>query len=178
MRVRVRGTVLAVLAAGLTSALAGGCATQVHASGRPDPAMLTTQTTPTDPPTTGGPTDPPTSEPPPTTVPPTLDPKTERRITCLLITPSLASAITTWNNYVDKKGGTRTTVATQLSSSAGQIDNVLRSSHLDLHDPVRGWGVRVSTTLKQMAATLRAGGTPDVGPFNSSKTKLQQVCAG
>jgi len=28
-----------------------------------------------------------------------------------------------------------------------------------------------------MAATLHAGGTPDVGPFNSSKTKLQQACA-
>lgn len=178
MRVRVRGTVLAVLAAGLTGVLAGGCATQVHASGRPDPAMLTTtQSTPTDPATTDPPS-PTDTTVPPTTAPPTLDPKTEQRITCLLITPSLASAITTWNNYVDKKGGTRTTVATQLTSSAGQIDNVLRSSHLDLHDPVRGWGVRVSNTLKQMAATLRAGGTPDVGPFNSAKTKLQQVCAG
>jgi hypothetical protein len=150
----------------------------VHASGRPDPAMrVTTQTSPTDPPTSGRPLPTDTTVPPTTPAPP-LDPKTERRITCLLITPSLASAITTWNNYVDKKGGTRTSVASQLTGSAGQIDNVLRSSHLDLHDPVRGWGVRVSNTLKQMAATLRAGGTPDVGPFNASKTKLQQACAG
>jgi len=175
MRVRVRGTVLAVLAAGTTAVLAGGCATQVHATGRPDPAMVvSTQSTPTDPPTTDPPT---TSSLPTPTAPPTLDPKAERRITCLLINPSLATAITTWNNYVDKKGGTRTSVATQLTSSASQIDGVLRSSHLDLHDLVRGWGVRVSNTLKQMAATLRAGGTPDVGPFNSSKTKLQQACA-
>jgi hypothetical protein len=172
MRVRVPGTVLAVLVAGVT----GGCATQVHAQGAPDPAMvISTSSSPTDDPTSGSPTtDPPTTSSPPA---PTLDPKAERRITCLLITPSLASAITTWNNYVDKKGGTRTSVATQLTGSATQIDGVLRTSKVDLHDPVRGWGIKVTATLRSMASTLRGGGTPDVGAFNTYKTKLQQACA-
>jgi hypothetical protein len=175
MRVRVPGTVLAVLA---LIGLGAGCAQQVHAAGRPDPAMVVTTTDPaptqtTDAPTTGSLPTP--SLPLPSA--PTLDPTAERRITCLLITPSLSSAITAWNNFVDKKGGTRTSVAGVLTSSATQIDGVLTTSNLGSKDPVRGWAVKVSSTLKSMAATLRAGSTPQVGPFNTYKTKLQQACA-
>jgi hypothetical protein len=179
MRVRVPGTVLAVLA---LTGLVGGCATQVHAQGQPDPAM-TIASDPTGSPT-GLPTGLPTSEPPtgsPTGLPtPTastpVDPATERRITCLLITPSVVAAITAWNNYVDKKSGTRLSVAGTLSGSASTIDGVLKSSTLAANDPVRIWAIRVSTSLKSMSASLQAAKTPSVTTFNSYKSKLQQAC--
>lgn len=170
MRVRVPGTVLAVLA---LVGLGAGCATQVHAQGSPDPNMvISTESTPTE---TTSPTET-SSSPTPTTPPATIDPKIERRVTCLLITPSIGTAITTWNNYVDKKGGTRTSVATQLTTSATTIDGILRTSRVGIHDPVRAWALRVSQALKTMAATLRSGGTPSVTAFNSYKTKFQQAC--
>jgi hypothetical protein len=173
MRVRVPGTMLAVLA---LIGLGAGCATQVHAQGKPDPAMVvSTESGPT-----GTPTDSstPSTTPSATLPPPTVNPATERRITCLLVTPSIGTAITAWNNYVDKKAGTRTSVATQLTSSATTIDGVLRTSRLGVHDVVRGWALKVSQTLKSMAGTLRGGGTPSVTAFNSYKTKLQQACSG
>ena len=167
-------TVLTALA--LLGLACSGCATTVRAHGQVDPsATLSTSATPTG---TGSPSpspspDPTTSSPTPT---PTLDPAAERRIACLLITPSVSKAITDWNNYVDKKGGTRTSVAASLSASAALIDSVLRTARLASTDQIRAWGARLSAEMKTMAAALRRGATPGVDRFNDYKRRLQAAC--
>lgn len=164
-------TVLSMLTLlGLGSA---GCATQVRAHGEVDPSA-TISASPTITETTDSPTpDPTTSSPSPS---PSLDPAAERRITCLLITPSVSSAITAWNNYVDKKGGTKASVATALTASATLIDGVLKSAQLAPKDQIRVWAGRLSREMKAMAAALRRGATPGVSRFNGYKRELQGAC--
>jgi hypothetical protein len=147
---------------------AAGCATQVRAHGVIDPAATISPS--------GSPTPVPTTETPTPVPTPTLDTASERRITCLLVTPSVSKAITDWNNYVDKKGGTKATVAASLTGSAGLIDTVLKSSRLTAADPVRGYSIRLSQEMKTMAATLRRGAVPAVDRFNDYKRKLQASC--
>jgi hypothetical protein len=160
-------TALALL--GLGSA---GCATLVRAHGEIDPAA-TISASPTASETDSPTPDPTTSSPTPT---PTLDPTAERRITCLLITPSVSKAITDWNKYVDKKGGTRTTVATSLTASAALVESVLRSARIAPNDQIRVWGNRLALEMRTMAAALRRGATPGVQRFNDYKRRLQAAC--
>jgi hypothetical protein len=149
-----------------------GCATLVRAHGEIDPSATISLS-----PTAGG-TDSPTPDPTtssPTPVP-TLDPAAERRITCLLITPSVSKAITDWNNYVDKKGGTRATVAASLTASAVLIEGVLSSARIPPNDQIRAWGNRLAIEMRTMAAALRRGATPGVVRFNEYKRRLQATC--
>jgi hypothetical protein len=151
-----------------------GCATQVRAHGEIDPsATLSPTSTASE---TDSPTPEPTTSTPTSTPSPRLDPAAERRITCLLITPSVSKAITDWNRYVDKKGGTATSVAASLTASAMLIDSVLRSAHLAPYDQIRAWGNRLSAEMKTMAAALRRGATPGVDRFNEYKRRLQAAC--
>jgi hypothetical protein len=176
MRARRTATVPAVLA--VTLALLGlgsaGCVTQVHGQGTVDPqaATISTSASPTLVPTRT-PTPPPTTPP---TTPPTVDPAAERRITCLLITPSVAKAIRDWNNLVDHKRGTRAGVANSLTASAATIDTVLRSSRIRPYDPIRAWAVRLAAEMRVMAAALKRGGAPSVTRFNELKRRLQGAC--
>ena len=149
-----------------------GCATTVRAHGQVDPTATVSPTA--SPTATTSPTPDPTTQTP--TPSPTLDPATERRITCLLITPSVSKAITDWNNFVDKKGGTRASVAASLTAGAALIDGVLRSAHLASTDQIRAWGNRLSAEMKTMAAALRRGATPGVDRFNDYKRRLQAAC--
>src|SRR6266498_2375762 len=112
---RAPRSVSVLTAVALLGFAGAGCARQVRAHGEIDPsATLSPSTspsgsaTPTPDPSTGTPTPTPTR---------TLDTQAERRITCLLITPSVSKAITDWNNYVDKKSGTKATVAASLTAS-------------------------------------------------------------
>ena len=181
MRAPRSQTVLTVLAGALAGLLAlgsAGCATTVRAHGEIDPSATgSPSATPTPSPTL---TDSPTPTPTPTTTGstpvPTLDPAAERRITCLLITPSVSKAITDWNKFVDKKGGTRASVAASLISSAALIEGVLRSAHLAPNDQIRAWGYRLANEMKTMAAALRRGATPGVDRFNDYKRRLQAAC--
>ncbi len=168
---RAPRSVSVLTAVALLGFAGAGCARQVRAHGEIDPsATLSPSTspsgsaTPTPDPSTGTPTPTPTR---------TLDTQAERRITCLLITPSVSKAITDWNNYVDKKSGTKATVAASLTASAVLIDSVLRSAHLAANDPIRTWGTRLSAEMKAMAATLRRGATPGVERFNDYKRRFR-----
>jgi hypothetical protein len=170
MRAPRSTTVLAALAAGLLWLGTPGCATTVRAHGRLDPAATLSPTgTPTPTPTPDTTSDSPTPTP-------TLDPNAERRITCLLVTPSVSKAITDWNSYVDHKGGTRTSVAASLTASATLIDSVLRSAHLASTDQILAWGHRLAAEMRTMAAALRRGATPGVDRFNELKRRLQAAC--
>jgi hypothetical protein len=171
MRARRTATVPAALA--VTLALLGlgsaGCVTRVHGQGAVDPqATVSTQEPPTVVPS-------PTPTPRPTASPP-VDPATERRITCLLITPSIAKAIGDWNNFVDHKRGTRAGVVNSLTVSATTIDTVLRSSRIPPNDQIRAWAVRLAAEMRVMAGALTRGATPGVTRFNDLKRRLQGAC--
>jgi hypothetical protein len=105
-----------------------------------------------------------------------LDTTAERRITCLLILPSVSKVITDWNSYVDHRGGTRESVAASLSSNAALLGTMLRGSRLPATDPVRSGGTKLSADMALMAQSLRRGGTPPVGRFNADKRRLQASC--
>ena len=165
--VTVQKALVVLSLAGLSTA---GCATQVHAHGEVDPAAtISTSAAPT------------TDSPLPTTTsdsptPTSVDTDAERRITCLLVTPSVAKAISDWNNFVDHKSGTRTSVATSLTGSATTIETVLRTSRIAANDQIRGWGGKLAVEMRAMAAALRRGATPTVDKFNGYKRKLQAAC--
>jgi len=163
-------TALVVLLA-LVGLGAAGCATTVRAHGEIDPAAtINTSTTPTATPTVT------TTIPAPPTPVPTLDPNAERRITCLLITPSVAKAIGDWNNFVDHKKGTRSSVAASLTTGANTIQTVLKTSRIAPYDQIRAWANRLATEMRVMAAALRRGATPGVERFNGYKRRLQSAC--
>lgn len=105
-----------------------------------------------------------------------LDPASERRITCLLILPSVSKVITDWNRYIDHRGGTRESVAASLSSTAALVNTMLRNSQLPLTDPVRSSGTKLSADMTLMAQSLRRGGSPPVSRFNADKRRLQASC--
>ena len=165
--VTVPAAVVAVLLA-LGGFGAAGCATTVRAHGEIDPSVtVSTSATPSPTPTTTLPT---------TTPAPTLDPNAERRITCLLITPSVAKAITDWNNFVDHKRGTGSTVAASLTANASTIQTVLKTSRIAPNDQIRAWANRLAGEMRVMAAALRRGATPGVDRFNGFKRRLQAAC--
>jgi hypothetical protein len=171
MRARRTATVRATLAVSLALLGLGstGCVTQVHGQGTVDPqATVRTSAPPTSVPTT-------TPSPRPT-APSTIDPAAERRITCLLITPSIAKAIGDWNNFADRKRGTRAGVANSLTVSATTIDTVLRSSRIRPDDQIRAWATRLAAEMRVMAAALKRGATPGVTRFNELKRRLQGAC--
>jgi hypothetical protein len=144
-----------------------GCVTRVHGQGAVDPlATISTSASPTPVPT-------PTPRP---TGSPAIDPAAERRITCLLITPSVANAIRDWNNLVDHRRGTRAGVAGSLTASATTIDTVLRSSRIRANDPIRVWAVRLAAEMRAMAAALKRGAAPTVTRLNDLKRRLQGAC--
>jgi len=171
MRARRTATVRATLAVSLALLGPGsaGCATQVHGQGAIDPQATVS---PSAPPTLV-PTATPTLRP---TASPTIDPAAERRITCLLITPSIARAIGDWNNFVDRKRGTPAGVANSLTVSATTIDTVLQSSRIRPNDQIRAWAVRLAAEMRVMAAALKRGVTPGVTRFNELKRRLQGAC--
>lgn len=173
MRARRTATRPATLA--ITLALLGpgsaGCVTQVHGQGAVDPQATVSSSAPPTPLPTPTPT--PTSRP---TASSTVDPAAERRITCLLITPSIAKAIGDWNNFVDRKRGSRAGVANSLTVSAATIDTVLRSSRIRSNDQIRAWAVRLAAEMRVMAAALKRGATPGVARFNDLKRRLQGAC--
>jgi hypothetical protein len=171
MRARRTASVPAALAGtmALLALAVAGCVTQVHGQGAVDPRATVSTSAP------------PTSAPTPTPTPrstasTTVDPAAERRITCLLITPSIAAAIRDWNNLVDHKRGTRASVAASLTASASTVDTVLRTSRIPAKDQIRVWAVRLAVEMRAMAAALQHGATPGVTRFNDLKRRLQGAC--
>jgi hypothetical protein len=115
--------------------------------------------------------------PGPTVSPPVrLDTISKRRITCLLVLPSVAKAVTDWNSYLEHQGGTRESVAASLSVTAAMVDTAQGSSQLPAADPVRGGSAKLVADLTLMAQTLRRGGIPPVSRFNADKRRLQASC--
>jgi hypothetical protein len=170
-----RRTAAVPVALAVTLAMLGlgsaGCVTRVHGQGAVDPqATVPTQAPPTIVPS---PTLTPTPGP---TASPAVDPAAERRITCLLITPSIAKAIGDWNNLVDHKRGTRAGVASSLTASASTIDTVLQRSRIRSNDQIRAWATRLAAEMRVMAAALNRGATPGVTRFNELKRRLQGAC--
>ncbi|HSV67541.1 MAG TPA: hypothetical protein VLJ59_16755 [Mycobacteriales bacterium] len=159
---------LALAAWGLVVISATSCATTVPGHGALDASVTSLPTIP------GTPTSEPTSLP--TTASPTLDPASERRVTCLLVLPAVSKAVRDWNDYVDRKRGTRASVAASLSTSGDLIDSTLHTAKLAGTDAVRTNGLRIATELRAMAKTLQGGGTPGVDRFNTYKRQFQGSC--
>lgn len=165
-----------VVVGGLTALLAAACSSTVQGAGSFDAAGSTLTATPTASTTSDSPTPTPTEETTTATPTPTPDVISLRRATCVAVIPSVSTAITTWNNYVDKKSGDKNSVAKTLSVSGTTIDGFLRNSGLTSTDPVKINGAKMSSELVRMSRTLRTGGTPAVDAFNKYKTDFQKAC--
>lgn len=167
-RTLARTAVLTLLAAGVVA-----CSTTTAGHGQLDAASGPVRIGSSSAGLNGTGSDPSTASPSPTV---SLDVDSERRVTCLLVLPSLAKVIIDWNNYVDHKSDTRDSVAASLSSTATLIDTLLEHSGLTGADPVRSMATRLSADLNLMAQTLRRGATPPVSQFNVDKRQFQVSC--
>lgn len=163
-------TTVAILAAVGTAV--AGCATSVSGQGSPDPAAAAPATTTT---TTASPTATSSAAAPSPATTPSLDPATNRRVTCALMMPLVADAMTKWNDLAAKKGGTAASVAASFEVNSSTIKQL--AAQLPADDPVRATATQLATQMGAMAVQLRAGKNPATDQFNALVEQLQQRCA-
>lgn len=163
-------TTVAILAAVGTAV--AGCATSVSGQGSPDPAAAAPATTTT---TTASPTATSSAAAPSPATTPSLDPATNRRVTCALMMPLVADATTKWNDLAAKKGGTAASVAASFEVNSSTIKQL--AAQLPADDPVRATATQLATQMGAMAVQLRAGKNPATDQFNALVEQLQQRCA-